>query len=511
MEGWFTLGFFDKKSDHPMADMKSAQLLLQDLPRSDALKALYELNTWIESVHEHQDFQLDHQLAILRLLDETARPFERKLTRDYFSDKALTPFQANRIWMALNDFFQQLAQAYINVQMRCRNGDKGSATLQPALPLIAARGINALTGKLKCAAERYTQPDHAIWRSLAGIYAHAEAQQYLDEPVALYAGSGPNTSVRQEFASVLMWYASGISTLNPLQVHLAERLAAHFGRHFTVSPHNEADSLFFFDLQHPKPPLRVSTELKQLSGMRFLGAGSAQPHVNSLISLLEKNNVPETINLGGMFDAGTVQEVVRHLSVFWLSAPPVRRDTRHKVVVRLYVAQGYAGLMQLADAGPASDGGSESWTVEDISVSGVRCVLTPARTKGVVNGLLVATRPERSAHWGAGIVRRLSRDVQNNLHVGIELLSQQVTVVMLRESLADIGQSALCLNNPDEQTDEINVLMSPGAFSSSRSLHVVLAGKNYLLMPLKLLETGEDYDLMRYRKVEEDTGTDKSA
>ena len=48
--------------------------------------------------------------------------------------------------------------------------------------------------------------------------------------------------------------------------------------------------------------------------------------------------------------------------------------------------------------------------------------------------------------------------------------------------------------------------MSPGAFSDSRSLHVKLDGRSYLLMPLALLEKGEDYDLARYRKIEEDIG-----
>ena len=79
------LGFFGKKSDHPMADLKSAQALLEDLPKSDALKALQELTAWVESVREQAEFRMDHQLAVLRLLDETARPFERKLMREYFA------------------------------------------------------------------------------------------------------------------------------------------------------------------------------------------------------------------------------------------------------------------------------------------------------------------------------------------------------------------------------------------------------------------------------------------
>jgi len=490
-----------------MADIKSAQLFLHDLPKSDALKALHELTTWIESVREHQDFRLDHQLEVLRLLDETARPYERRLTRDYFSDKSLTKFHENRLWMALNDFFMQAAQAYLNVQMRYCNGDKGSNAIQPALPLVAARGISALIGRLKCAAARYALPDQTIWGSLAGLYAHAEAQKYLDDPVELYAGLGANTSVRNEFVSLLMWYASGSSTLNPLQAHLAERLTSHFRQNFTISLQKEADSLFCFDLEHPAPPMRLNAEIKPQPSMRFLSAGSVQPHVKSLLDILDKNTVPEAINLGGVFNADVVGEVVRHLSVFWGSALPVRRDARHKVMVKLYVAIGFSDVLEKADTDlNTSADAREHWTVEDISISGMRCVLPSARAAEVAIGLLVGTRPERGAHWGAGIVRRLSRDKQNNLHVGIELLGNHLTGVKLREHGISGEQHAIWLSNANDVSGEVSLLMSPGAFSEGSSLHVKLDSKNYLLMPLALLEKGADYDLARYRKIEEDVG-----
>ena len=47
--------------------------------------------------------------------------------------------------------------------------------------------------------------------------------------------------------------------------------------------------------------------------------------------------------------------------------------------------------------------------------------------------------------------------------------------------------------------------MSSDTFFGDHGLHVKVADKNYLLMPLKLVERGADYDLVRFRKVEEDT------
>jgi hypothetical protein len=51
--------------------------------------------------------------------------------------------------------------------------------------------------------------------------------------------------------------------------------------------------------------------------------------------------------------------------------------------------------------------------------------------------------------------------------------------------------------------------MKPGAFLSNRSFNMSVGDKSYLLLPLGLIESGEDYDLARYRKMEQDTSGDE--
>lgn len=502
------LGLFGKKSDHPMADIKSVQALLQDLPRHDALKSVQELTTWIESVREESEFRLDHQFAVLRLLDETARPFEGKLVRDYFaSGNTLSPFQENRQWMALNEFYGQVLQAYLNVLARYGKDEKGSSALKPVLSLVAARGMCAVAGKLKCLAAHYAPVEPEIWAGLAEFYVHAETRQYLDEQVALYAGLGVNTSVRCEFASILVWYASCASSLNRLHVHLAERLAAYLCGYFTVSAQYEPDSRFGFDLSRPIPPVRVSAETAPKSGLRFLGVSDLQPRMGTLLKTLEKNIVPEEINLGGAYEADTVCEVLRHLAECLASPPPMRRNVRRNVRVSLSVANGFAKVAELIHANLDS---RVIWEAEDISANGFRCVLPAGRTETTEIGALVGIKPEKLERWGVGIVRRLSCDAQDNLHVGVEVLSNHVTGVGLRERNADDERPALWLNNSGGEAGEVSILMSPDAFSVGRSLKARMGGKNYLLMPLELVEKGADYDLVRYRKIEEDDGADET-
>ncbi|MDH4284947.1 MAG: hypothetical protein OEV35_06470 [Gallionellaceae bacterium] len=499
-------GLFGKKSNHPLADIKSAQQLLDELPKNDALKALQELTSWIEAVREHAEFQLDHEAAVLCLIDDTARPLERKLVRDYFAASALPPFQENRIWMALDGFHTQLSDAYLKVLVRYRNGDKGSTAIKPVLPLISARGIHTLAGKLKCAAARYTLVDQTIWNGLAAFYSHAHEQHYQDETVQLYSGAPASTSIRHEIAGILAWYASSSSTLNRFHLHLAERLTAYLGQYLAADLQRGPDCIYGFDLSDPAPPMRVNMDTRQQPNMLYIGVAGIKPRIEQLRQILKKNIVPEELNLGGLFDAGIVLEVLDHLAKNLTFPPPMRRAVRHKLKVSLNIANGFSSIMEHSGISlNFGDDSSITWEVEDISTGGFRCIVSAPNPAALAIGSLIGLRPEKLDYWGVGIVRRLSRDQQDNLHAGVEILSHRITGVGICEQKSEIGQHALWLTSPEDSKKEICLLMSPDTFSIHRSLYARHDNKSYLLLPLALLEKGEDFDLARYRKIEEDT------
>ena len=127
------LGLFGKKSDHPLADIKTAQQLLDDIPKTDSLKALQELTEWIELIREHaNDFKLDHQWTVLRMFDQAAQSHVRKLLHDYFTLQALSKFQENRLWALLDVFYTQSELCYYDVFTRYRDGAKGASAVKSA-------------------------------------------------------------------------------------------------------------------------------------------------------------------------------------------------------------------------------------------------------------------------------------------------------------------------------------------------------------------------------------------
>lgn len=507
-------GIFGKKSDHPMADIKSAQALLDDLPGNDAHTSLTELTEWIESVPDNIDFKLEHQFAVLRLFDEAAQPYARKLVREYFTPGDLNKFRENRLWSALGNLSRHTANAYYTVFDRYRNGDKGGSAIKAQVPLLVARTVHAMTGQLKYICAHYGQIDSMIWVNLAQLYKHAEQQHYLDTPVSRYPGMAGNTSVKCEAGNLLGWYGSGVSTLSPLYMHLTERIVAQYRSTIDIRAQLSEHSRLSFDLNRPGEPMRVNVDATARPSMRFVGMAAMQPKLEALIKTLGKNVIPEELNLGGMYDAELVREAAQYL-LDYLITPPLRRSARRPANVNLNVVNGFAKVVERTDGWPKfNEEKPACWVTEEISAAGFSTALPAQGANGIGIGSLLGVQPDGVQHWGVAVVRRLLRDDANQLHVGAEMLANQIAGVALSQSGGggggfEDGQPALWLQaKQGELSGEVQLLMKADTFSAQRSLLTRLNGKNYLLIPSGLQEKGLDYDLAKFRIIEQEASED---
>ena len=508
-------GIFGKKSDHPMADMKSAQALLDDLPRSDALKLLMELAEWMESVAGNADFKLDHQFAVVRLLDETAQPEVRKLTHDYFTPLALSKFQENRLWLALGNWSHHAAAAYLKVFDRYYSGDKGAIAIRAQAPLLAARAVYAMTAQLKFTCAIYGSVDNRIWGDVAKIYQHAEQQHYLDTPLVLYSGTGGSTTVKGELGRLLGWYGCGVFTLKPLYMHLSERIVGQYCSSMDIKVQQAADSLFIFDLDRPAAPISIKAGFTAHPSIRFIGMAAVQPKLAVLVKTLGKGVIPEDLYLGGTYDAELVREAAQYL-LNCLTTPSSRRNARREIKVKLKVVNSFTRIVERTDAGlNFSNEQPAHWDIKDISAGGFHVVLPAHGAVGLSIGSLLGVQPDGLHHWGVAVVRWLMRDEANQLHVGAEMLANEIAGVALSQSGGGVGfedgQPALWLRaRPGGQPGEAQLLMSASIFSPHRSLKAQLDGKNYLLIPIGLQEKGDDYDLARFRLIEQEITSEAS-
>lgn len=503
-------GIFGKKSDHPLADTKSVQEILENLPRNDAYKSLMELTELIEMLTEQSDFRFDHQFAVLRMLDEAAQPYARKLSREYFTPFEINKFQENRLWVTLDNFSRQVANAYYEAFNRFCNAEKGSNTIKVHVPLLTARAMHALISQLKYVSSRYGQVDNAIWANLARLYKHAEQLQYLETPVRLYPGMFSNTSAKCAMGNLLVWYDCGLNALSPLYIHLTERIVAQYCSAIDIRSEVGGYLRLCFDLNNPSEPARINMGSTIHPAMRFIGMPTLQAKLEDLMKVLKKNIVPDELNLGGIYEAEVVKDAVQHLLTY-LVAPPVRRNMRRMANVTLQVINGFDYVIGHCNAQRSNSADPAHWLTEEISSGGFSSTL-PAGSDGIGIGSLLGIQPEGISHWGVAVVRRLLRDDANQMRAGAEILANQVAVVSLNQNGSELGdgEPALWLYaKQGKPSPEVQLLlMKADTFSSSRSLKIRLDKKNYLLIPVGLQEKGLDYDLAKFKLVEQDQETE---
>ncbi|MDH4286220.1 MAG: hypothetical protein OEV26_02205 [Gallionella sp.] len=508
-------GIFGNKSDHPLADIKSVQALLDGLSKNDAHKSLVEITEWVESLQENTEFKIDHQFAVLRLLDDAAQPYVRKLVREYFTPTELNKFQENRLWLALSNWSRLIAAAYFKVFTGYSAGEKGSSAIKAQIPLITARATNAMMWQIKYVSARYGQIDDAIWGRLKLLFKHAEQLQYLDTPVSLYPGLVRNSSVKYEVGHLLVWYDCGLTTLSPLSIHLTERIIDYFCSTINISQELNQQSRICFDLLRPGEPTRINMGATAHPALRFIGLPEMRSKLDELMKILKKNIVPDDLNLGGNYSAEVVTEAVQHL-VNYLTVPPVRRSVRRAADVTLNVVNGFAKVIERTGAWMGFDDKPlAQWVTEEISAGGFGATLPVKGNADIGIGSLLGMQPDSVPHWGVAVVRRLVRKNDELINVGAEILATRVACVPLNYNstggMIENGQSALWLySKQHEEAGEALLLMKADTFSPSRSLKILLNGKEYLLMPIGLKEKGLDFDLAKFRFVIQEKGTEEA-
>ncbi len=499
---------FGTKCDHPMADVKSAQALMADFPQHDMLKLAMELTGWIESVSDCEDFKLADQFAVLSLLDEKAQPCARKLQAEYFTLPDLNVFQGNRLCLVLANLSGQIAGAYLKVFDNYCHADKDDAAIKASLPLLAARAVRAIRGRLKYASTHYEPHDENVWRDVARLYRHAEQQRYLEVELALYPGATPS-SVKFETGLLMAWYACGINSQFPRSMHLTERIICHYGKTVEITSRLTPQALFGFDLARPVDPVRVNLDATVHPQMRFVSMAGMQTSLEGLIAALKRDRIPPELNLLGVFSSVWVLEAAQHLLTY-LYSPPLRASKRLALGGVLNVVEGYENLVghchdvgQGGKAYPAVE-----WSLKDVSTDGFCAVLTNKNTDSVRIGGLLGIQPAGLPRLGVAIVRRLLQDTGGRLNVGAQVLVNQVSAVILRQSVgggSGNGIAALWLHEKaGGEKDVVRLLMPAGEFSMHRGLVTHFDGKDYLLIPVKLQEKTLDYDLASYRRIEQD-------
>jgi hypothetical protein len=163
----------------------------------------------------------------------------------------------------------------------------------------------------------------------------------------------------------------------------------------------------------------------------------------------------------------------------------------------------------VVDALGAAGGGSldfgakdaaESWIVDNVSAGGIGAVVSQVKGDWLRVGALLAMQPDGGANWVVGIVRRLNRVGAQEARVGIQTLSRAPALGKFSLRGMD-GHAGILLPSPVLGSGETSIALKLGTYARGQNLETEIGGKQHVFMPQGSPESGEDYDLVRFREM----------
>ena len=492
----------DRKSEHCLADAEEAKELLSALSRDESLSGLQRLSELLDDLKIARGIDLGRMYEIVDAVDRTGRAHYRRVSQDFLGHRhRLTKFQINRIWTSAGEYVIQLAEAYQLCLAAFEANASGAAALRPQLVRIIGRAIRLRAAALKWDCLRYTS-QFGKWPEVYRLYQLAEKRDQVHEEVLLYRG-GRLSTIEAEFLQALMLAAASPQGLVPEQIEAAERIIASLARYLTLNDAAQTKRPYFFDPASGAPPARELPGIRPPSTARRFGPGAAESELRQLLLEAQTGTLaPGDFGLQGVPEK-IVRTTLQHIVRYWCELPADRRHVRRRRATGTIVVHGFEEVAanvgnMLVEYPFASD--QEIWIVENAADGGVGALVKQPHGTWVNVGALLAYRYSDGGSWNAGIVRHMNEGDDLTLWVGVEVVAQGGVAVSVRGNKRRPGASdneVLCvwLAGAGCKPGQMKLLMPASLYSLSSPLEATLYDRTYLLVPLRLLEAGPDYEL----------------
>ena len=149
---------------------------------------------------------------------------------------------------------------------------------------------------------------------------------------------------------------------------------------------------------------------------------------------------------------------------------------------------------------------AESWIVENVSDGGYGAIVPPQKIDWVRVGALIGMKGEITNYLGIGLIRRITRDAHQQRRVGIQVLTKTAIPVTISKAntMSSLNfdlreETAILLSLKPDARGEVDMLLREGIFTGRDSLEMTLQDRNYQLVPLRVVEAGEDFCWARFK------------
>lgn len=504
------LSFIPKRrSDHRLDDKAARRALLHDVANMKPLVVLGDLSAHLNAVKTTENLRPTRAMELVAFIEGIGEGPQQALTAVYVGPARLADSYQTLIWNTVCGYWTQLADAHRFCLSKAQLAGSG---LKPHMARTICRALRARAAQIKWALFHHGPIDTQLWWELGELYGLAARAQLARTIISL----GPNlkSSVEREFLCAAVLAASSPDALTAAQIEVADRVIAQLATHFRLSRQPAPGSFFVADLAGRHPPGRYSSERPIDEDMRCFGPAEAVTEVSRMIEQLDRDNTPPAELVGIEVEADVLRTTLLHLLRYWSAVPQERKQRRRRHTERVSVVHGYEDVV-------ANVGGlflespfvsnEEEWLVENASEGGFGAVLSSAEGQWLALGSLIGLRREEGTAFGAGVVRRIVLDKNKNRHLGIEMLAAGGTAVTISPASTSAdgspipahGELCVLMAAGEANTGEVTLMMRPSVFSHAQSVVMEAYDRRYTLSPLRLIDRGQEFDLARYRILEE--------
>jgi hypothetical protein len=496
-----------QRTAHPLAESRKVREIIARLPANDSVRAIGEIASWLEVLNGATDVNLGSRFEELDLLDGASRAPERSLFAEYLATPRQKKAHEHQLWSSAFNFWRLLGEGYEKCLKLTESETTSAFTSDSSAAMYAARALRCLRQQLRWNLMRYEVPEARVWTSMAQLFQLAEANGLLEESISLYPGSSGTSTVKQEFLKAAILAASSTDSLQPAGQDIAVRIVSFFSGLFVVSKEPQGCT-HWIDLAAPRVPVRVLRVPPAVPTIRYVGAGPALHELEQLRAhIAYTRGLPEGLNLGAQHDHEVVLGLLKHLEQDWAGKTQARKHERHRTAARVTVVPGLKeiiGALEFAvndSLDFTHQKSAESWIVQDVSAGGYGAVIPAVAGDWVEVGSVVGVEGESFREWRVGMIRRVTRNEQQQQHVGVQLLAQSATLVRLKPAGAAPTQKAtpaVMLSPRIDGEKEIEILTPRGHCAKRNGVEATLGESTYTLVPIDVVEHDGDYDRVKF-------------
>ncbi|MEK6664255.1 MAG: hypothetical protein AABY73_10370 [Pseudomonadota bacterium] len=549
------LATIGRKPIPPLTNLHSITRWMEELPMGDAVETIEAV---VKQIKEYCDQGLPttkERLAVLTALDQGAQEALETLRDQYLQNPRMSRMMESRLWNTVLVYYQEILRAYHGHLMEYIGNPTGSR-IGPSIPLLTARAVNYFALDAKWSYYRYTQANPKLWKRLHNLYHFAEYEEFERQPLKLYA-EGLETSVADLYLQALMLETLNTGSLAPRQLSLIERWLPmlikdiHIDREFKPTQHT-----FYLDLNENRGAHRVRRVVPQ-ENLRYWDTYGLKEKLDHLRDQLTAGALPVRLGLTEDCKLPTCLELLERIAYFW-SPTGVKRVQRaferKNAMQSIEVVRGlndislnvradnarvvssvntsgtgdisYAEMLDVRLYGfvtqrtQSSQGKDEKiehviaherWVMENESEGGYGANINDQADDWVRLGKLVGLKPEKKGHWNVGVIRRMRRISPHQQYVGIEVIAERPTALLLRadksenrplsiEGIDAVGfvmpiptlyLKAAQADQPGNQVDSL--ILQSAEYAKGRELWFNAKGFTYHIRLKQAVERGDDW------------------